>query len=45
MARMALDDELALMVDGFERVARGEAQPYLALDARQLREARKQLAR
>jgi hypothetical protein len=38
-------DELALMVDGLERVARGEAQPYLALDARQLREARKQLAR
>jgi hypothetical protein len=41
-------DELALMVDGLERVARGEAQPdrvSIALDARQLREARKQLAR
>jgi hypothetical protein len=39
-------DELALMVDGLERVARGEAQPYrlgIALDARQLREARQQL--
>jgi hypothetical protein len=36
------------MVDGLERVARGEAQPYrlcIALDARQLREARQQLAR
>jgi hypothetical protein len=41
-------DELALMVDGLERVARGEAQPYrlrIALDARQLCEAREQLAR
>jgi hypothetical protein len=39
-------DELALMVDGLERVARGEVQPYrlcIALDARQLREARQQL--
>jgi hypothetical protein len=41
-------DELALLVDGFERVTRGEREPYglqIAFDARRLRAAREQLDR